>query len=168
MVLKFVSQGEHGTLQLCLFHRDGQVAASFFQDAARAIGGAAQASGDGVGKIDGDQNGINIVHVAQVDLAGFDVAPAQLVKQVAAQLAHRCSQAVEVGGPANAKLFRAGQRLMLDKGAEGAGLGKFFLCVLYEASKVDILMVAQVNRHFLEQVCRLRQQVSRRLEVLSV
>ncbi len=58
----------------------------FFENAARGICGAAQPACNGVWIIDGDEQGVDIVHMAQQRFAGIVVTLSQLVQDIAAQL----------------------------------------------------------------------------------
>src|SRR5579859_1803698 len=108
--MQIVLQVQHGSLQLGLTDRDGEVAACLFENAARSVGGAAQSAGDGVGIIDGDEQSIDVVHMAQQNLAPVIVALSQLVQDIAAQLSYRFSQAIEIRCPVDGKITRQGKR----------------------------------------------------------
>ena len=77
---------------------EGEVAARLLEDAAYGVGGAAEAAGHRVRVVDGDEDGVHLVHGAEPDFAFGNVAGAEGIQEVAAELADSFAHAVEVGG----------------------------------------------------------------------
>src|SRR5216684_7860172 len=78
-----VLQCQHRSLQLRLPYSDGEIAARLFEDAACGICSAAQPARDGVWIIDGNEQRVDIVHVAHERFASVVVALSQLIQYVA-------------------------------------------------------------------------------------
>lgn len=93
-----------------------QVAAGFFQDATDIIGYPSQPPGNGIGKVHRHKAIIDVFHSLEQFLASGEIILPETVEQVAPELAHRLSKAIEVGGVAYFQFFRLGQCLLLDDG----------------------------------------------------
>ena len=92
--------------QVLLTHGDGEVAPSLLQDAARNVGRSPQAGGDGVRKIDGHQQRVNVVHVLQQRFAAIQGAAANKVQQVAARFTDSLGQTIQIGRQVDFQLLR--------------------------------------------------------------
>src|SRR5262249_41169414 len=86
-----------GTDGVALDDGQGEVAAGRFEDAAGLVGGAAEAAGHGVREVDGDEDGVDVIHGPEDLFAAVVAAAAQPVEEHAAKLAHGLGDAVEVG-----------------------------------------------------------------------
>src|SRR4051794_25282064 len=95
--------GLDGLLQTLLEDRRRQVAAGALQDGAQGVCRPAQAAGQGVGIVDGDEQRVDVVHRPQEFLALCDVAGTQPIKDVAAQLTRRFGESVQPRGVADAE-----------------------------------------------------------------
>ena len=78
--LRFPLRFTEGIFEGFLADGEGEVAAGFFEHAAHGISGTAQAVGDGIGEIQGDELIVNIVHVGEEFLAAGKVAGAHFIQ----------------------------------------------------------------------------------------
>ena len=97
-----------------------------------------------------------------------DVAAAQRVEQVAAQLAHHLAQAVQIGRQLHRQLLRRGQGPAGDDRQRAARLGILLLRVVDEAGMVDVRMIAQPLLRLGEQVAGAVDQLLGLVELLAM
>ena len=158
----------HGGVEAFLADGQCQIAARLLQDAADGVGGAAQIAGDGVGVVQCDELAVDFIHVGQQFFAAFEPSLAHAVENVAAQLANRLAQPIEVRRPFHAKHIGGRGRLALHQRAGEGGLGVFLLRVGHESCVENILVLAQVERHIPQQAASLGQLPGRLVEFTTV
>lgn len=132
-------------LQSLLAEAGGEVAARAFDDGADNVGGAAQAAGDGVRVINGDEEVVDFVHRFEKALGFGGVIVADDVETAAAHFGGGFPESVEVGGIFHAERVRVGQWLVGDEGENDAGFGKFFERVLSVSGMIEVGVVGEVG-----------------------
>src|SRR5438094_951799 len=71
-----------GVPKLVLPQGGGEVAAGLLQDAADGVGGPAQTAGHGVGVVEGDEGGVDIIHLLEDRLAALELSAPDHVQNV--------------------------------------------------------------------------------------
>ena len=137
-VAEAVAEGDELFFELDAGHVVGEVAACALKAAAGDVGAAAEAAGDGVGEVHGDEEVVDVVHDGQDLFAAIELVLAEEVEDVAAELADGFGHAVEVGGGFDAELVGRRDGLVDDDGVGDAGLGVLLFGVLDEAAIVDV------------------------------
>ena len=107
-----------------------EIAAGPLDDRAQRVGRAAQAAGDRIGVVDGDEQPVHVVHRGEQHLGPLELVGAQAVEDVAAQLARGFGQPVEVRGRLDAEVRRRRERVTAHEGERDARLGVLLLGVV--------------------------------------
>lgn len=124
-------------MQPSLHEGEGEVGAGSFEHGPQGVGGAAQPARERVGKVDGDEQVVHRVHLAEQALGFRQLAGAQAVEQVAAQLRGRLGKAVQPGRQRHAHVGGAGQRPAVDESSRQDRLGVLLLGVVQETGEGD-------------------------------
>ena len=118
-------------------HGRRHVASRALEHGAEGVDGAAQAAGDRIGEVDGDQDVVDVVHGGEEVLAPVELTGAEAVEQVAAQLAGRLGQAPQPRRRQHVELVGAGEGGADDERRGQAGLDVLLLGVVQEPGMGD-------------------------------
>ena len=117
-------------MQPVLAQAVGQVTTGTLHHTAQLIDAAAQAAGDGVGKVKGDQHVVDLVHRLQQPLRLGGVAAPQFVQAATAHLAGGLAQPVQVGRVGYSQRFRLRDGVLRGEGQRDVRLDQFLERVL--------------------------------------
>ena len=109
--------------------------------AAEGVGAAAEAAGDTVGIVDGDEQAVDVVHRAHQLLGAGEVAGAEAVEQLAAELARGFGEAVAIRRDFELQVLRRRQRVVADERERERRFREFLLGVRERAVRADVGMV---------------------------
>jgi len=134
-----------GFLKGLLADAEGEVTTSTFDDGANDVGGAAEAAGERVGIIDGDEQAVDVVHRFEQALGFGGMAVTDDVETAAAHFGGGLAEAVEVGGVFDAEGVGVGQGFVGEEGEDDGGFGKFFEGVLCVSGVIQIGIGGEVG-----------------------
>src|SRR5689334_11601359 len=131
--------------EITLDRRYREVAARAFENASHGIGVASQAARHGIGIVKGDEDAVYLVHNFKAFLAMLDLAFAERIKQMAAQLADHLRHAVQIGGKLNIEVLGAGDLLVfgVHNGQRQARLRVFLLGIVDETREKYVPVLVQ-------------------------
>src|SRR5687768_6149938 len=113
------------------------IAAGALEHGAEGVGRTAEPGGEGLGIVDGDEEGIDLVHHREERLGLGHVLPAEAVEYLPTELAGGFGEAVEVGGSLHAEASGVGRRLVGDVGEGEVRFHVLLLGVVEEAGEAD-------------------------------